>query len=1114
MRNKPSSGREITKMVFLFRSLNSSVKQLGGFSAACKFLASEIQVIGAIALLKRVARTLIASSQKEASSVKKNFFTYFQNPLALKFRPNPGEELNFHFEFLVEKRSQVGVEELLQLLERKLQPHRASLHITWVESEGSSLFTAMRAARKHAPVETDYIQIMRLNSTLLSDEGEAHSADDAFPKSAGSIGDFAYRAGSDDFVVWSDGGNEVFRSDIVLPEIEEALIANLDAKDVSDLFSVNELPHLTAILGKYSTISRFLNLQARHIRGLKLNNSHVVPFLESILTWQIFRDLNSQIWVVRDPSSFGTGEDYEPRNLARQANFNQKVRAVAYYLPQFHTTVENDEWHGEGFTEWTSVKSASPYWHGHRQQHLPHPDLGFYDLLEPESLYRQAELVQASGLEGLIFYHYWFNGKRILEKPAELVLRDKNLPLNFAFCWANENWTRRWDGNDSEILLEQIYSQKDAEDFILDLIPYFQDSRYLKVHGRPLLVIYRPNLLPEDGLYFQVWKRVCDEKGVPFPYIVGSLTRGVNMEMLHDYDAATQRVLHDWTGGNVTDAANDLIVAKGFNGKILDYGSVSQFYMENFQPGEHEVLPSIVPEWDNTARYHENAHALSGSNPALYKVWLSHVCRQLVQSVSDTQKRFVFINAWNEWAEGAHLEPDSISGYAYLNATNKVLTATNSDEQIEKFDSSLLNSKTQITVRVVLSQDVEGYFSRNPDKYDQFAKALNDSIPQVQNFNWFLSAENESGEFDLTMTVNSPCIFPNSTIGKMVDELLRLGHAVVSNSYGDPIGNLSESGRLLGKSKQHMVLEGLTYSRKSNLVSLCANAWSFRLLQNSIPRDKQVDVQTVMRVHEGTTYPELERALYSLAAMKDCRVSVLICTQSISVAKGSLFSGLYLKMAGLYDLQIQQKDFEADSPNVDLRSLMLNVGLQSSIHRYTAFLDSDDLLFPNAYAWLVSRLKLTNKAVAFGRVYKSFYASQLSKIIGRDVAYSKGLNFEDFLENNIFPLHSIMFDTESLDLSVVKFFESHTYMEDYYLTLQLIDNQNSDWASLPLNVYIGDYIFDVDRSQTLAITDSESLGKVLASEEYKLCQSRIDNLRREVRKKYRDSIRGARHSNQ
>ena len=361
---------------------------------------------------------------------------------------------------------------------------------------------------------------------------------------------------------------------------------------------------------------------------------------------------------------------YEDQEDFSNKNNNKDIKILAYYLPQFHPIPENDKWHGKGFTEWTKVKAAKPLFDGHYQPHIPHENIGYYILDNSDVLKRQALDMKKACVYGMIFYHYWFSGKLILEKPAQLLLASKDIEMPFAFCWANENWTRRWDGEENNVLLKQIYSINDAAEFIKYLIPFFKDDRYIKINNRPLLFIYRANLIDSIQGYIDVFAKECSKENICPPYIVAVQTRGVMSPGIYGMDAAVERTLFDWGGGKIPSINKE--VNTNISNPILDYSDVKDYYCSIKKNNDYICFRSIVPNWDNTARYNEQAHIVHNSNPKIFEDWLDTIIEKTKELPED--QRFIVINAWNEWGEGNHLEPDVRNGYANLNAVGRAMS--------------------------------------------------------------------------------------------------------------------------------------------------------------------------------------------------------------------------------------------------------------------------------------------------------------------------------------------------------------------------------------------------------------------------------------------------------
>ncbi len=353
----------------------------------------------------------------------------------------------------------------------------------------------------------------------------------------------------------------------------------------------------------------------------------------------------------------------------------EKLRPIAFYLPQFHPIPENDQWWGRGFTEWTNVTKAKPLFRGHYQPHLP-SDLGFYDLRLPESRQAQADLARESGIFGFCYYHYWFAGRRLLERPFDEVLSSGQPNFPFCLCWANESWSRRWDGEENEILIAQSYSQRDVTAHFTTLLLAFKDERYIKINNKPLFLIYRASRLPNASQTFADWRTQARNAGLDGLYLCNvecfSEEHGLAPQL--GLDAAVEfapdwgrlpkpqgnSTLHRWASkigiGNPA--------ALGHN--IFDYDRLMKNMLE--KPDVPYIrYRCVTPSWDNTARRQEGATILEGSTPDKYQFWLEAVINRFVPP-SPTEN-FVFINAWNEWAEGNHLEPCARWGKSYLCAT-------------------------------------------------------------------------------------------------------------------------------------------------------------------------------------------------------------------------------------------------------------------------------------------------------------------------------------------------------------------------------------------------------------------------------------------------------------
>jgi lipopolysaccharide biosynthesis protein len=344
------------------------------------------------------------------------------------------------------------------------------------------------------------------------------------------------------------------------------------------------------------------------------------------------------------------------------------VRALAFYLPQFHPIPENDRWWGKGFTEWTNVTRARANFVGHYQPRLP-ADFGFYDLRVPETLEEHAEVARAHGIHGFCYHYYWFAGKRLLERPVE-VMRERGKPdFPYCFCWANENWTRRWDGADNEVLIAQSPSATDDERFIRDLLPHLRDARYIRVDGRPLILVYRVGMLPDPRATATTWRAVCRAEGVGELYLCAARTYDTGDPEQYGFDAIVEFPPHRTQVPTVNLQVE--ITNPAFRGSIYDYREFVDDVLAQPDPG-YVCHPTVMPGWDNSARRPDLANIFIHATPEVYEVWLREIADRVIEKRSP-EERLVFINAWNEWAECAYLEPDRRFGQQYLEATRRAL---------------------------------------------------------------------------------------------------------------------------------------------------------------------------------------------------------------------------------------------------------------------------------------------------------------------------------------------------------------------------------------------------------------------------------------------------------
>lgn len=390
------------------------------------------------------------------------------------------------------------------------------------------------------------------------------------------------------------------------------------------------------------------------------------------------------------------------------------IKPIAFYLPQFHPVKENSEWWGPGFTEWTNVAHARPNFKGHYQPHIPR-DLGFYDLRMPETFQAQIELAKKNSIFGFCFYYYWFSGRRILEKPIDVFFNVK-LDFPFCFCWANENWTKRRDGGNDEILLTNDSSIENDNRFIEDVFPYMKDGRYITYNGQPVILVYRPDILTDSKTTFKHWKKRAIEEGFPGLFIASVAICDIHHPNDWGADALVEFPPHQYQGDAVMKHPPEP-TNPDFHGNIMDYRSVMAASI-NRTHDDFLFFHGTMPSWDDTARRQNDPNTFVNSSPQLFEYWLR---RQAVKTLEDKQneEKFLFINAWNQWAKGAHLEPCLKYGHEHLQAVKRAV-------QIDRYLTPTLPADSTIaslaSIQSFEGQDVK-YFTELEYAYQE---ALNE----------------------------------------------------------------------------------------------------------------------------------------------------------------------------------------------------------------------------------------------------------------------------------------------------------------------------------------------------------------------------------------------------
>ncbi len=450
-------------------------------------------------------------------------------------------------------------------------------------------------------------------------------------------------------------------------------------------------------------------------------------------------------------SNQGPGPEFETR-LSAQAPTAVMADLVAFYLPQFHPIDENDRWWGTGFTEWRNVARGVPRFKGHYQPRIPR-DHGHYDLSDgTRVLHQQAEAARHAGVRAFCFHYYNFDGRRLLERPVENFLADPSIDIGFCLNWANENWSRRWDGNDQEVLLEQTYDPAGEADFAADVCRHFVDPRYLRVGDRPLFIFYRPGLVPDIAGRLARFRQHCQDRIGVNPYVLMVQGFGSEDPRPWGFDGAIEFPPHK-LGVDLPQVDYQDVYDPRFLGTYCSYDALVERSLAVESP-DFDLIRTVVPNWDNEARKPGRGFGFVGSTPLKYERWLARMIDHARAHPAAGQRALVFVNAWNEWAEGAYLEPDVHYGHAYLNATRRAVCGATRvsdqrhgvllvghDAQLHGAQQLLLNigamlqRRFGVPVRFLLVQDggplLDAYRQIGPAQVLQPGGSLDDALESL-----------------------------------------------------------------------------------------------------------------------------------------------------------------------------------------------------------------------------------------------------------------------------------------------------------------------------------------------------------------------------------------------
>ncbi len=599
---------------------------------------------------------------------------------------------------------------------------------------------------------------------------------------------------------------------------------------------------------------------------------------------------------------------YEDRIDGMYTRHDNDARLMAIYLPQFHPFAENDKAWGRGFTEWTNVATGQPRFVGHQQPILP-KDLGFYDLRLESKIKEQIDLAKKYGVYGFCIYYYWFSGKKLMEGPIETIVAHKEWDFNFAICWANENWTKRWDGRDNDVIIAQEYRDEDPLAFIMDVEHIITDTRYIEEDGKPVLMVYRASELKDPAKYAEVWRDYFKKKYGKELQLVSYLSFDDRDPREYGFDAAldfaplsaffkTQQFENNQFP--YLDVAQKLI-DPNFSGIVADYRTIAQNEKLN-NVYDFPVYPCLTPSWDNDARKKGKGFIYQNSSPDLYADWLDRLVR-------DEQLRkdspLIFINAWNEWAEGAIMEPSMHLGHAVLNRTVEVLAKNSyAPSNISEFPLYGLSKNNDTKLAVVLHL----YYT---DLWPSIREKLSNIVVP---FDLFVTLNERDKDFDFAMdymkTNISVFIVPNR--GRDVLPFLHVFRRIeeLNYEYILKIHSKKSKHRVDGGSWFQDVLDGLLPDKKTvkSIISSLQKPQTGIISANG----HLVSLKRHMGSNEQILKHMLQRA-YG----KPTAESILNASDKYTFVGGTMFWARTDAIKDVLKLQLMADDFQSEHGQID-----------------------------------------------------------------------------------------------------------------------------------------------------------------------------------------------------
>lgn len=685
----------------------------------------------------------------------------------------------------------------------------------------------------------------------------------------------------------------------------------------TNIFEMNEFDY-RKIVNKQKTEIKELNSEIENLKKQLAIESEEKNNILNSKSWKITKPLRYVTSTFKSncfkfTSSIVSNDENDPQNYKNFIPYDSvyqdnkiyedmktDIKAIAFYLPQFHTFPENDKWWGKGFTEWTNTRKSIPRFDGHYQPRTPHKDIGFYDLSNFDVMKNQIKLAKQHGIYGFCFYYYWFSGKRLMEKPVDMLLDHPEIDFPFCLCWANENWTRTWDGQEKNVLMEQEYSTDDYRKFIIDIKKYVNDKRYIRIEGKPVILVYNPYEIPNVQEQFKEWRRYAIEEGIG-EIVIWSKNNLADVEFERT-DYVDGEFDFSPTGlGHPASLMTGLPFKRIINYKKL-VSDIEHLYDEHFP-----VKPfyySCMMGWDNSARRKDGFVIYNAYSLKSFYDWLKTIIKW-TRKRHKSDRRFILINAWNEWAEGTYLEPDEKYGYANINTLSKAIYDLPFNDDVTVITNKKISNydfKEKIAVQihlfyVDLIDEIIEQLKFIPFKFDIYITT--DTKAKVK-----IIEEKFYDAFDKKRVIVNKCTNRGRDVAPF---LIQMNNVIKKYDYVAHIHTKKSCTGDYGDSWRQYLYKNL-FGTENNVRGI------FELFKKD-PKIGLIFPETFIGISEMMSYGGNKEAMTKLS--RKMRIDVDFNDENLTFPSGTMFWARTDAIKPLFDLKLSYNDFAKEEGQID-----------------------------------------------------------------------------------------------------------------------------------------------------------------------------------------------------